>query len=641
MRTVRRLYFYGVATVSLEVVIWGVIGLLRTILNFTGVGLTTSLLAGSISLVLVGLPVFLIHWSVVQREALKDPDERAGRVRAVFFYGVLLGVLVPAVQNILALANRLWLVLLRLDWEPLIGQGQTWTDNLVAVVINVGAAAYIWNLLRADWQADPPGHSLAEVRRLYRYLWVVYGLGITAFGVQQVLRFILYTPAGLTGGFTNLLADGLALILVGVPLWVLTWNMVQASLSQPGEGDSLLRMVVLYFLSLAGVITVLGAAVLVLSDALSWILGQAQTAGGFLQIISQPVSIGVPLGGVWAYYSQRLRRELEALPERARQAGLRRLYIYILAAFGLVATFIGLQGVLGFIVDMLVNGSLLGGSLAARLAQPLATLAVGLPLWWVNWRPMQREASLSEDAGDHARRSVIRKIYLYLALFAGVIGVMVTAGQLFYLLIRSLLGEPDPNLLDNALNWLKSSLLFAFWLVYHIRTLRQDGRVASKALTARHALFPTLVLDNNDGSFGRAIAGALQKQAPGIPVAVQLVSQGIPPEEQGAARVVVLPSSLVTHPPEAFRLWLNAYQGQRLVVPADEESWLWLGSAARYGRDQAQQVAQAVRQMAEGQPVRFAQPVTGVMVAAYILAGFFLLPVLALLVTLIMSSLGR
>jgi hypothetical protein len=300
-----------------------------------------------------------------------------------------------------------------------------------------------------------------------------------------------------------------------------------------------------------------------------------------------------------------------------------------------------MQQVLSFIVDLLANGGLLGDSLASRLAQPLATLAVGLPLWLANWRPMQREAGRSDDAGDHARRSVIRKVYLYLALFAGVIGVMVTAGQVFYLIIRSLLGEPDPNLLDSALNWLKSSLLFAFWLVYHIRTLRQDGRVASKALTARHALFPTLVLDNSDGSFGRAIAGALQKQAPAIPVAVQLVSQGIPPKDIGAAGVVVLPSSLITHPPEAFRLWLNEYQGQRLVVPATEESWLWLGSSARQNRDQAQQVAQAVRQMAEGQPVHFAQPLTGVMVTAYVLAGFFLLPVLALVVALIASSVGR
>ena len=38
MRTIRRLYFYAVALVSLEVVVWGVIGLARTVLAANLVG---------------------------------------------------------------------------------------------------------------------------------------------------------------------------------------------------------------------------------------------------------------------------------------------------------------------------------------------------------------------------------------------------------------------------------------------------------------------------------------------------------------------------------------------------------------------------------------------------------------------------
>jgi hypothetical protein len=406
MRTVRRLYFYGVATVSLEVVIWGVIGLVRTILNLSASGLTASLLAGSISLVLVGLPVFLIHWWTSQREALKDSDERASRLRSVFLYGVLAGTLVPAVQNFLAAANRLWIIILGLGWQPLVGQGQTWADNLVAIVINLAATAYFWTILRADWAANPPGNTLAETRRLYRYLWVIYGLGIAAFGVQQVLRYILYTPAGLTGGVSYLLADGLALLLVGTPLWVWTWRVVQNALGQPGESGSLTRLVVLYLLSLAGVITVLVAAAQVLGTLLAWVLGESLTLTGILERISGPLSIAVPLGGVWGYYSYRLRIELETIPERSRQAGLRRVYVYILSALGLVATFIGMQQVLAFIVDLIANAGLLGADLPSRLAIPLATLVVGLPLWWANWHTMQVEASRSDDTGDHARRSV-------------------------------------------------------------------------------------------------------------------------------------------------------------------------------------------------------------------------------------------
>ena len=122
MRTVRRLYFYVVALVSLEVVVWGVIGLGRTLINLNlVVGSPVSQLAGSLALVLVGLPVFLIHWLIAQREALKDPEERATRVRALFLYGVLIGTLVPIVQNVMALVNRLLLTITHLPWSPLVG----------------------------------------------------------------------------------------------------------------------------------------------------------------------------------------------------------------------------------------------------------------------------------------------------------------------------------------------------------------------------------------------------------------------------------------------------------------------------------------------------------------------------------------
>ena len=59
MRTIRRLYFYAVALISLEVVIWGLIGLLRSIFSSRLVS-TANVLAQALALVLVGLPIFLL-----------------------------------------------------------------------------------------------------------------------------------------------------------------------------------------------------------------------------------------------------------------------------------------------------------------------------------------------------------------------------------------------------------------------------------------------------------------------------------------------------------------------------------------------------------------------------------------------------
>src|SRR5690554_45373 len=110
MRTIRRLYFYALALISLEVVIWGVINLLRTIVSRRLIG-SSDLLATGLSLVLVGLPIFLLHWRVVQQDAARDDEERTSYIRAIFLYGALFATLLPIVYAILAVVNR-WLVTL-------------------------------------------------------------------------------------------------------------------------------------------------------------------------------------------------------------------------------------------------------------------------------------------------------------------------------------------------------------------------------------------------------------------------------------------------------------------------------------------------------------------------------------------------
>ena len=115
MRTIRRLYFYLVTLISLEVVIWGLVNLLRTTVDLLPGKGGTSLLSSGLSLVLVGLPIGLLHWHFAQGEALKDEDERATRIRALFFYALRAAILVPVVQSLLAIFSRTLLQLLRFE----------------------------------------------------------------------------------------------------------------------------------------------------------------------------------------------------------------------------------------------------------------------------------------------------------------------------------------------------------------------------------------------------------------------------------------------------------------------------------------------------------------------------------------------
>jgi hypothetical protein len=650
MRTVRRVYLYLVAFISLEVVIWGAVYLGRSIIACSGYALCrgADILALGLASVLVGGPFFLVHWLLAQRFALREEEERTSSIRAVFLYGVLLATLIPIVQNLLAFLDHL---VLKMVGQPssraMFSSGQTWSDNLVAILINAVFTAYFFNLLRKEWRSAGPVEAFSSTRRLYRYIWLTYSLVILVAAIDQLLRFILDSAStALNLSYRAAGAHGIALAVVGVPLWTFLGRLIGSSLDDPVERGSGLRLGVLYFYSLAGVVTVLSAGGVVVDVFLRLLLGESMNAGVLLSRISGPLSIAVPLGLLWAYYGRQLSRAIAGAGDAPRRAGMRRVYAYILSAIGLGATFTGLALLLTFIVDAAIGNIVWAGVLRPRLAAALATLLVGLPLWWLAWRPMQVEALAAGDAGDHARRSIIRKAYLYLALFAGVIGGMVVAVGLVNMLLRSLFGSAVTNLLRQSLKDLEMLCLFAGLGTYHGLLLRRDGRLAAAALAEKHAAFPVLVFESGDGSFSGAMLAALQKQAPRLPVTVQPAAGSVNAETAPAA--VVLPSGLAVASPEPLRLWLVDYQGKRVVVPlADSDrsrsldsTWLFAGGVRQLPQAAAS-AAQVIRQLAEGQEIRQEIKTSGWTVVVYIAAAFLGLELLGALLSLGISLFSR
>ena len=63
-------------------------------------------LAQALALILVGVPIFLVHWLWAQRVSAKDEEEKTASLRAIFFYAILLGTLIPVVQNLLSFIDR-------------------------------------------------------------------------------------------------------------------------------------------------------------------------------------------------------------------------------------------------------------------------------------------------------------------------------------------------------------------------------------------------------------------------------------------------------------------------------------------------------------------------------------------------------
>src|SRR5512143_3644849 len=137
MKSIRRLYFYLVAFISIEVIVWGLVGLLRSIVDNTISG-GADALAQALALILVGVPIFLIHWLWAQRAAARAEEEKTASIRAVCLYAILLATFIPVVQNLLSFIDRSLGEVTGLGVARSFSafRNQTIADKLIAILMN-------------------------------------------------------------------------------------------------------------------------------------------------------------------------------------------------------------------------------------------------------------------------------------------------------------------------------------------------------------------------------------------------------------------------------------------------------------------------------------------------------------------------
>lgn len=615
MITVRRIYFYGLTLFSLFVVVWGVTGLLRTIISGQAVG-ESSLVPTALSLILLGAPVFWFHWRVVRREAETDPVERGSMVRAVTLYTACAAFLVAILSSTLALLNRgLVTAFGEAESAAWFGAEQSLADNLLAILVNGVALFFCGWLLRVDWRANLAENYLPEARRFYRYFWVLAGLSMAAAGVGNLLRYSLSSFG------QGLLAAGISLLLIGLPLWGYHWWAVQESLIDPAERRSLLRLLVLYLVLLTGMLGALVALGPVVSSLLRSILDQTLTYPTFLRVNASGIGVVIPLTVISVYYGTVLSREAAGHPDQQRRFGLRRLFFAILSLLGLTLALTGLHNLLEYLARLVFATGLISRSIDSLLSGALAALLLGLPLWWVAWHFLQIEAARRDASGDKARRSVMRKAYLYLVLFLLFAGSLFFSARLLYVLLNTLLSQAaSPNMGQDLTILILRLLATLAFLIYHWRVLRLDNRLARRTLGDLHAGFPTLVI-GKENLFSELFLEEVHRDAPRLPVALHSVEQGAPDETLLAAKVILLPIGLALDPPESLRRWLEEYHGRRLLIPLEKEGYLLLGQSKKPSQSLARDAARAVRQMAEGEALLESLPGDPWSVAGYVLGG--------------------
>jgi hypothetical protein len=239
---------------------------------------------------------------------------------------------------------------------------------------------------------------------------------------------------------------------------------------------------------------------------------------------------------------------------------------------------------------------------------------------------MQAEAMAPGEMGDHARRSVLRKFYLYLALFGSVIGGMATAVGLVYQLVRVLLGgDAGSCFVDDVLNLIQMLFLFGVVLTYHLNVLRMDGASSADALADKQSAYSVLVVDSGDG-FVESVRLALTKL--GSKVHVTITNPEMKPD--GDYNALLLNGHVALDAPE----WIRSFHGSRIVVQSEAQDIVWT--------DDAVQAAQSVQQLAEGQEVRRQRIGRSVWTfVIYIFAALFMLELLLVLLTFGISLVVR
>ncbi len=613
MKTVRRLYLYGIAFISLEAIVWGTISLLRNL--FLQTLSTPEAILRALSLTLVGVPIFLFHWLWGKRLAAEDAEEAGALIRAAFLHGVLLANGIPIFQNFLAILNRWLLSLFEISASrALFGGSQSLSDNLIAILILGLFWGYFWQQLKQAWQQLTESENFADARRLYRFAWMFYGLLLLIVGAVQILRVIFYWLIPFAGDPRSMTLNGLAFTLIGGPLWYYAWQKCQENAQEAVERTSLLRLGVYAFLSLFNALALLVDGIILLNVLLEWIFGLTPIE---TLRIGDPLSWLIPFGVLWAYYTRWFERQLEFFPtDRAEE--IRRFARGLLSLAGLISVSVGMGILLNLLANLFTTLSS-NEEVRRSISQSLSNLLLGIPYWLTNWNALR----LQETQAKEGARSLARRAYLYLVLFGSVLAVMGYGIALIYQTLRWLfLRESDFQAILSSLFLLT---FFGVLLLYHLKEMRRETTLGEIFQRSRLANFRVLLLIEDEQA-RVALEKALNQNLPGAQI-IHLSPSSSP-----------VPGDLLIYPVggEALPAWLNDFPAPHLMIPlTTAKNRFWVGLLSRRWPEQTARMA---RQLALGEELRqpFQAPTIWT-ILGYLFAIFFALQLLAIGFSLTLS----
>ncbi len=466
----RRFYFYSISFIALMMLANGVMLIVMTLLDEVSGGpmlsKSTTKLASGLSLVVVGLPLWGIHWRFVQRTVSERSAERDMLLRKLYLYvtlAVALGFLV---------VNGYWVI------EFLFRAGEFSGLALAAVLVWAVVWAYHWRVVTVEG----PESTLETlgVRRLYLYLASAAGVAALAVGLGSALavalselyaaafvdEFVSLSGRGVTG---DPLRSLLAAAAVGGVVWWAHWIRFARE-----DRNSAIRWIYLFFATVGGgAIAVRIGLGLALALVFGWLFGASEgsTVEHFEDLPAALATI-VAAAAVWSYSKHRTFVETDESSERT----VARTYDLLLVAVGLAILAMAAASVINTALNLIIDGFsvTIGGEYPWRsqIALALTLLILGVPTWWPHWRRIVVAAA--EDPVTE-RNALERKLYVLGVLCLGLLALVGGGASVIFIFLRDVLAaDLSIDTARDLVLGLATVGTTALILPYHWTVYRQD-----------------------------------------------------------------------------------------------------------------------------------------------------------------------
>lgn len=500
MQTVRRVYLYFMAAITLTITLVGLVQLLRVLLVIAGINGVTSFepadhreqVSLAAALIGVGLPVWGFHWYLIERAlragSAQEQLERSSSLRAFYLSAVLAVALVIAAGNaaqLLASVLRPALGGERIDYLDSAG-------SIASVLTLAPAWGYHAWVRRRDMRRGVLEGPAAWLPRLYLYgaalvAFLVFASAATALLGHLVDRVMGSAPPFEPRSLGSQLADDLSRIVVGGTVWLGHWWYATRMARNPSwrgitERPSLLRAAYLLSAIVASAIALallgaaalrgLGIAVLGVTAAMEggdhpWRDALLALAGMLPWIVAW-----------WAHARWFHRESLAVGPERVTAAG--RLEAAGLVAVGLAFGAMGLAWALGVGLDLVLEGDRTSGDLwRPDLATALGLAVPGVTLWAICWPRLQRRHVLNPTV---EASSLVRRAYLLIAVAGSIVAGLGSLGVVLYRAFGAVLGVGFGDSAASALSGPLGILVVAAIIgAYHGAALRRDQSLRAES----------------------------------------------------------------------------------------------------------------------------------------------------------------